>query len=105
MQKIFFSLVLMLITAINTFAYCDFTVDGIRYRILSKKEGTCAVCGHEELTNSPLIIPTSVTNGNDTKYAVKSIDYEAFADCSGLTSITIPESVTYIGKKAFYGCI
>lgn len=105
MQKKLLSLVLMLIAVINTFAYCDFTVDGIRYRILSKKEGTCVVCGHEELTNSTLIIPTSVTNGNDTKYAVKSIDYEAFADCSGLTSITIPESVTYIGKKAFYGCI
>ena len=104
MQKKFFSLMFMLIVSINTFAYYDFTVYGIRYRILSKKEGTCAVCGHEELTNSTLIIPTSVTNGNDTKYAVESIDYEAFANCSGLTSITIPESVTYIGKKAFYGC-
>lgn len=104
MQKKFFSLVLMLITAINTFAYSDFTVDGIRYRILSKEEGTCAVIGHEELTNSTLIIPTSVTNGNDTKYSVESIGYKAFADCSGLTSITIQEGVRTIGERAFYGC-
>ena len=104
MQKELLSLVLMLIVGINTFAYSDFTLDGIRYRISSNKEGTCAVIGHEELTNSTLIIPTSVTNGNDTKYTVKSIASDAFKDCSGLTSVTIPESVTYIGERAFYGC-
>lgn len=102
MQKKFFSLVLMLIAAINTFAYRDFTVDGIRYQILSEENGTCAVCGHEELTKSNLVIPTSVTNGNGTKYTVKSIGYEAFADCSGLTSITIPESVTHIRESILW---
>ena len=104
MQKKLLSLVLMLIVSINTFAYADFTVDGIRYRISSNEEGTCAVIGHEELTNSTLIIPTSVTNGNDTKYTVESIASNAFKDCSGLTSVTIPESVTYIGERAFYRC-
>ena len=42
---------------------------------------------------------TSVTIPN----SVTSIGGSAFAACSGLTSITIPNSVTSIGKFAFYG--
>ena len=36
--------------------------------------------------------------------SVTSIGDYAFAGCSGLTSLTIPSSVTSIGDKAFYGC-
>ena len=43
---------------------------------------------------------TSVTIGN----SVTSIGNSAFYGCSGLTSVTIPNSVTSIGNSAFYGC-
>ena len=43
---------------------------------------------------------TSVTIGN----SVTSIGSNAFSSCSGLTSVTIPNSVTSIGASAFSGC-
>ena len=36
--------------------------------------------------------------------SVTSIGVQAFADCTGLTSVTIPDSVTSIGRFAFQGC-
>ncbi len=36
--------------------------------------------------------------------SVTSIGYRAFAGCTGLTSITIPDSVKSIGDSAFEGC-
>ena len=43
---------------------------------------------------------TSITIPN----SVTSIGAQAFSDCSGLTSIAIPNSVSSIGDMAFYGC-
>ena len=36
--------------------------------------------------------------------SVTSIGSSAFSGCSGLTSVTIPDSVTSIGSSAFFGC-
>ena len=47
-------------------------------------------------------LPEEVTYMSRTR-KVTSIDLGAFEDCRGLTSVTIPNSVTYIGTDAFYG--
>ena len=50
-----------------------------------------------------VVIPSSVVYNGNT-YPVTSIGSEAFYYCSGLTSVTIPNSVTSIGSSAFYDC-
>ena len=82
----------------NTF---EFTVDGVRYSV-NDDNTTVMVAGYPS-GNEPtgdLTIPESVTFGG-ISYPVTSIGDEAFCDCSGLTSVTIPNSVTEIGHRAF----
>ena len=50
-----------------------------------------------------VVIPEEVTYMNRTR-KVTSIGNEAFRDCLGLTSITLPNSVKSIGGGAFDGC-
>ncbi len=50
-----------------------------------------------------VVIPSSVEHNNVT-YSVAYIGSSAFSGCSGLTSVSIPNSVTSIREFAFSGC-
>ena len=78
----------------NTF---EFTVDGVRYSV-NDDNTTVTVAGYPSGSKptGDLTIPESVTYGG-ISYPVTSIGNRAFSDCSGLTSVTIPNSVTEIG--------
>ena len=48
-------------------------------------------------------IPSTVTK-EGKKYSVINIDYTALSNCTGLTSVTIPNSITSIDAFAFSNC-
>lgn len=35
---------------------------------------------------------------------VRKVEYRAFMDCTGITSVTLPDSITSIGNMAFHNC-
>ena len=88
----------------------DFEVDGIYYNITDATNKTVAVTYSGSFSTSvdneytgSVVIPESVSY-NGKVYCVTSIGVYAFGDCSGLTSIEIPNSVTSIGVYAFRYC-
>ena len=94
---------------VNKYDYLFYTYDNVNYLV--------AYVG----SNTDLTLPDDYNGQNYKiyKYAfsgcggltsvtipssVTSIGDSAFSYCSGLTSVTIPNSVTSIGKSAFEGC-
>ena len=84
----------------NTFAY-DFEIDGIYYNLIKGK--FAKVTSGDNRYSGDVAIPEKVTY-EGVEYPVESIGNYAFESCSGLTSVTIPNSVTNIGYSAFRGC-
>ena len=83
-------------------------IDGIFYSVSTN--GASVICppydgyNYDYFTESGVIsIPDSIDN-NGTTYPVIAIDYRAFYKCSGLISISLPNTLIAIGSEAFYGC-
>ncbi len=87
-----------------------FEKDGIFYNIISVADKTVDVTFTGETYyevdeySGDVVIPQTVNYGN-TDFKVVGIGHFAFYNCEGLTSVTIPNSVTSIGNYAFYDCI
>ena len=79
----------------------------IYYNFINKKTESFVSCQgddyHSAVYKGSVVIPESVIYDGET-YPVTFIGDLAFCDCSDLTSVTIPESVTTIASGAFSGC-
>ena len=93
-------LILSVFVSISASAY-DVEVDGIYYNLA--KKFALVTYGDVEYAGE-IVIPESIVVNEET-YTVKEIQKKAFYDCSGLTAVTIPSSVTSIGSYAFCICI
>ena len=95
-------LILILIMKKATIMGYAFEVDGIYYGINDDGKTVYVTSGDIEYSGE-VAIPSTVTY-DSTTYSVTSIGEKAFSGCSGLMSVTIPESVTSIGDFAFEDC-
>ena len=94
------TLILSVFFSISASAY-DVEVDGIYY--LTPKKNVAIVTKGDKDYSGDITIPSSI-KVNESEYTVREIEESAFSDCSGLTSVTIPNSVTSIKNKTFEGC-
>ena len=82
-------------------AWADYVeVDGIYY-YTDESNKTAQV--ESTSKTGELCIPKSISV-EGTIYVVKSLGSSCFFGCTGLTSITIPNSVTSLGYECFKGC-
>ncbi len=89
-------------TFVNGFCSCGTAnlseSEGLAYE-LSEDGKSYMVTGIGNCTDTVIIIPSTYN-----ELPVSEIAYEAFKDCTHVTSITIPDSITSINARAFYGC-
>lgn len=84
-----------LLISIKVNAYSEI-IDGINYSLdYDNKEAIVWSCS-KEITGH-VSIP-SIIKKNGIKFSFTSINHDAFKGCSALTSVSIPNSVTYIGS-------
>ena len=99
--------VLMLMTTSSAMAQeAKFEViDGFRYLLESDTKTATLVSKTDGEYSGYIIIPEKVKGKDGVEYIVASLGASCFSGCSGLTSITIPSSVTSLGDHCFEDCI
>ena len=104
------SFVLLVVIAIlatsNTYAQASFeTIGGLSYLIYpDAKTATLTANPNGEKYTGDIVVPGKVKASNGVEYPVTALGDNAFKECGGLKSVTIPSSVTSLGNSCFYKC-
>lgn len=88
----------------------EVTIDGIFYRLGCRYEGNQKIYNASVISKGisnpyygDIVIPETITY-EGTPYFVEEIAFQAFINCSALTSITLPNSMRFIARQSFWGC-
>ena len=92
--------VMMLMTASTAMAE---VIDGLRY-VLDSETKTATLLPKVGGYSGDIVVPEKVKGSDGAVYSVVAFVDKSFSDCSGLTSISIPSSVTSLGDNCFEGC-
>lgn len=96
-------------------AYQEVYYQGVWYSVISSASSTYSgkVITREGDYNNlykgndvsgDIVIPEYIRDWNNYVYRVEGIGSNSFSSCSEMTSISLPNSITYIGDVAFAGC-
>lgn len=108
MKHLKYKCLLLLMAALCSIAARAVQIDGIYYNLYNYLNGQYINYAHVTYDRNnkytgDIVIPSSVTfNGNT--YTVMVIDSRAFQNCTELTSIKMPKTITKLGSNCFEGC-
>ncbi|MBQ5369961.1 MAG: leucine-rich repeat protein [Bacteroidaceae bacterium] len=94
---------LMLMCSTAVYAY-DFEVDGIYYKVTSRKHKTVEVSHKKGVHYKGNVVIPATTKHEDQTYQVTGVGRNAFWGCNDMTSITLPDSLEHLGRKSLAYC-
>ena len=105
-KSLMFFVVMILMTASGAMAQdVKFEViDGLRYILETGTKKASLMANKNGGYSGDIVVPEKVKSSDGMEYCIASFGESCFKGCLGLTSITIPSSVTSLGEKCFYGC-
>ncbi|PID88187.1 MAG: hypothetical protein CSB06_01740 [Bacteroidia bacterium] len=101
--RILIVLMLMNTSAVITAQAQEFTINKLKYKVISTTPAEVEVKKSNIFPNGAVTIPSSVTNSGKT-YTVTQIAESGFTNCKLMTSVMIPNTVKTIGTSAFRFC-
>lgn len=94
---------LFLLPALTASAEETFTINDLKFYRIDDTYTVGVLAANSDIQGE-IVIPDNVTY-NGINYTVVELGREAFSGCTKLTSISIPNSTTWINRDAFWECI